>query len=75
MLTKIFSNIILTDKDFQTLEDMSSLLVAIKEDNANNIELENVFDELHEQLFNTFTKHNSYTFYTEDGQEIEEIYA
>ena len=75
MLTKTFSNIILTDKDFQTLEDMSSLLVAIKEDNINNTELENVFDELHEQLFNTFTKHNSYTFYTEDGQEIEEIYA
>lgn len=75
MLTKTFSNIILTDKDFQILEDMSSLLVAIKEDNTNNTELENVFDELHEQLFNTFTKHNSYTFYTKDGQEIEEIYA
>ena len=75
MLTKTFSNIILTDKDFQTLEDMSTLLVAIKEDNINNTELENVFDELHEQLFNTFTRHNSYTFYTEDGQEIEEIYV
>ena len=75
MLTKTFSNIILSNKDFQTLEDMSSLLVAIKEDNINNTELENVFDELHEQLFNTFTKHNSYTFYTKDGQEIEEVYA
>lgn len=75
MLTKTFSNIILSDKDFQILEDMSSLLVAIKEDNANNTELENVFDELHEQLFNTFTKHNSYTFYTKDGQEVEEVYA
>ena len=75
MLTKTFSSIILTDKDFQILEDMSSLLVTIKEDNMNNTELENVFDELHEQLFNTFTRHNSYTFYTEDGQEIEEVYA
>ena len=75
MLTKTFSSIILTDKDFQILEDMSSLLVAIKEDNINNTELENIFDELHEQLFNTFTRHNSYTFYTEDGQEIEEVYA
>ena len=75
MLTKTFNNIILTDKDFQILEDMSSFLVAIKDDTTNNTELETIFDELHEHLFNTFTRHNSYTFYTEDGQEIEEIYA